>query len=80
MPPSGWQENQCIQVEIVFILMLFRGFLKWARVMSPLIITYAGGILLKTECTGKPTEMENPSVLNNFFPLSKCWYGYKNHI
>ena len=29
--------------------------------------TWCGG--LKTECTGKPTEMENPSANNNIFSL-----------
>ncbi len=46
---------------------------------------------LKTECTGKPTEIENPSAQNNFFPLWKCcpeaslwscskWIYKKSHL
>ena len=27
---------------------------------------------LKTECTGKPTEMEDPPAYNNSFPILKC--------
>ncbi len=34
-----------------------------AEICQKILVTF------KTECTGKATEMENPSASNNFFPF-----------